>query len=227
MSTLSAVDDHGFLVLPRLLSSQETQRLIDDLEQSALRRSKAGVRHTLKHPSVSALAQEPRLLHIAQEILGGQAFAFRATLFDKSPRSNWLIVWHQDTALPLRERRETPGWGPWSVKDGVVYAHAPASALCRVVALRIHLDTSTANNGPLRVLSGTHTQGVLTDDAIEQLSQQIEPTDCLVPQGGVLAMRPLLVHASSKLQLEIPRRVLHIEYAASMRVAVDLDLAIA
>jgi len=111
MSTLSAVDDHGFLVLPRLLSSQETQRLIDDLEQSALRRSKAGVRHTLKHPSVSALAQEPRLLHIAQEILGGQAFAFRAILFDKSPRSNWLIVWHQDTALPLRERRETPWLG--------------------------------------------------------------------------------------------------------------------
>jgi hypothetical protein len=45
----------------------------------------------------------------------------RATLFDKSPTANWLVVWHQDTALPVQERREAPGWGPWSVKDGVIY----------------------------------------------------------------------------------------------------------
>ena len=76
---------------------------------------------------------------IARETLGGEAFPFRATLFDKSPIANWLVVWHQDTALPLQERREAPGWGPWSVKDGVIYAHAPESALSQVLALRLHL----------------------------------------------------------------------------------------
>ncbi len=164
---------------------------------------------------------------IAQEVLGSDPFPFRATLFDKSPISNWLVVWHQDTALPLRERRELPEWGPWSVKEGVIYAHAPASALSRVVALRLHLDDSTSENGPLRVLPGTHTMGVLSDDAIHGLSTRTTAVDCLVPRGGILVMRPLIVHASSKSRSAMRRRVLHIEYAASASIADGLELALA
>jgi len=227
MNTLTIIEEQGFGVLPEVLLSRETRRLIDDLDQSPLRRSKAGVRHALAHPSVAALAREPRLLNIAQEVLGTEALPFRATLFDKSPQANWLVVWHQDTALPLRERHDAPSWAPWSVKDGVVYAHAPAGVLSQVLALRIHLDDSTADNGPLRVLPGTHTEGVLSDDAIREFVAQIEPTDCLIPQGGVLAMRPLLIHASSKSQSEGLRRVLHIEYSASMTVGAGLELAVA
>ena len=140
-----------------------------------------------------------------------QQSADYATLFDKSPVSNWLVVWHQDTALPLRVRREIPGWGPWSLKDGVNYGHAPASALEQVLALRLHLDDSVAENGPLRVLPGTQTLGVLSDEALHSLSTQIASVDCLVTRGGVLAMRPLVVHASSKSHSTAPRRVLHIE----------------
>jgi ectoine hydroxylase-related dioxygenase (phytanoyl-CoA dioxygenase family) len=227
MNILTVIDEQGFGIFPEVLLPRETRRLIADLDQSPLRRSKAGVRHALRHPSVGALAREPRLLKLAQEVLGAEARAFRATLFDKSPQANWLVVWHQDTALPLRERHDKPGWGPWSVKDGVVYAHAPASVLRQILALRIHLDDSTAHNGPLRVLRGTHTEGVLSDDAIHEFAVQVEPTDCLVPQGGVLAMRPLLIHASSKSQSDGLRRVLHIEYSASMTVGQGLELAVA
>jgi len=164
---------------------------------------------------------------MAQEVLGDAALSLRATLFDKSPTSNWLVVWHQDTALPLRERREAPGWGPWSTKDGVNYAHAPASALEQVLALRLHLDDSVAENGPLRVLPGTHALGVLSDDFLHELSTQIAAIDCLVPRGGILAMRPLVVHASSKSQSRAPRRVLHIEYATSLVIHDGLTLAVA
>ncbi len=224
MGTLNLIEEQGFAILPSILSPEEAQQLAGELGRSSLRRSKAGVRHTLRHPTVAGLA---RLLHIAQEILGSEASPFRATLFDKSFQANWLVVWHQDTALPLRERRDVPGWGPWSVKDGVVYAHAPATELSRVAALRIHLDDSTADNGPLRVLPGTHTLGVLSDEDIEKLTSRVVPVDCLVPQGGVLAMRPLLVHASSKSLVEVPRRVLHIEYAESKAVGCGLELAVA
>jgi len=96
-----------------------------------------------------------------------------ATLFDKSPEANWLVVWHPDTALPLRKRRDTPRWRPWSAKEGRTYAHAPESALRRVLALRLHLDDSATKNGPLRVLPGTHTSGVLSDDAIHQLAAEV------------------------------------------------------
>src|SRR5208282_5439153 len=201
----------GFAIIPNALLESEVADLLAVLEQSELPRSRAGMRHAMRNESVAAVARDPRLLSMAQEILGSAAIPFRATLFDKSPTSNWLVVWHQDTALPLRERREVPGWGPWSIKEGVNYAHAPAGALEQVLALRLHLDDSVAENGPLRVLPTTHTLGVLSDEALHSLSTQISAADCLVPRGGILVMRPLVVHASSKSQSSAPRRVLHIE----------------
>lgn len=224
---LEPIQKQGFAIIPEILRPKEVGSLLDELSRAELPRSRAGVRHAMRLPAVVAVAQNSRLMAIARQVLGEAALPFRATLFDKSPTANWLVVWHQDTALPLRERRDTPGWGPWSVKDGVAYAHAPASSLRQVLALRVHLDDSTAGNGPLRVLPGTHTLGVLTDDALHDLSTRIAAVDCLVSRGGVLAMRPLIVHASSKSQAEIPRRVLHIEYAASRLIADDLELAIA
>jgi len=152
--------------------------------------------------------------------------AFRATLFDKSPGSNWLIVWHQDTALPLRHRHAETGWGPWSTKAGVLYAHAPAWALERVIALRVSLDDSNVTNGPLRVLPKTHHSGVLTDDQIARLVRDLAPVDCIAPSGSIVAMRPLTVHASSKSMDARPRRVLHIEYAATVHLGARIELAI-
>jgi len=217
----------GYAIIPDILGPQEIAGLLDEFNRVDLPRSRAGVRHAMGLPAVAKIARSAPLLGIAQEVLRGEAFPFRATLFDKSPTANWLVVWHQDTALPLRERRETPGWGPWSVKDGVIYAQAPESALGQVLALRLHLDDSVPENGPLRVLPGTHTFGVLSDKALHDLSTRVVAVDCLVSQGGVLAMRPLIVHASSKSQSEAPRRVLHIEYAASAGVGDGLVLAIA
>ena len=156
------------------------------------------------------------MLQIAEGALGKPARPVGATLFDKSPQSNWLVVWHQDTALPLCDRRDVPGWGPWSVKHGVLYAHAPATALERVVALRVHLDDSTILNGPLRVLPGSHQHGLLDDPEIAQLARLVPSVDCLAASGSVILMRPLLVHASSKAMAPAPRRVIHIEYTDTL-----------
>jgi ectoine hydroxylase-related dioxygenase (phytanoyl-CoA dioxygenase family) len=113
------------------------------------------------------------------------------------------------------------------VKDGVNYAHAPARALEKVLALRVHLDDSTASNGSLRVLPCTHKLGVLSDDRIHALARETAPVSCIVPRCGVLAMRPLLIHASSKSASEDPRRVLHIEYASSAFVDDEMEVATA
>jgi hypothetical protein len=129
---------------------------------------------------------------------------FRATLFDKSSTRNWLVPWHQDTALPLQERFDVPGWGPWSIKAGITYAHAPAAALSRVVALRLHFDDSREDNGPLRVLPGTHALGVLSESDTERLVREIPPVDCVVGSGGIVGMRPLILHASSKAETDHP-----------------------
>ncbi len=51
--------------------------------------------------------------------------------------------------------------------------------------------------------------------------------ECTVARGGVLAMRPLLIHASSKARVEDPRRVLHIEYSDSLDLAPGIRLTVA
>lgn len=222
-----SVEEQGFAILQERLTVPEVAKLLLDLAQLPGQRGKAGVRHLLERPVISVFAGESRFLNIAQQILGAEALPFRATLFNKSPGRNWLIAWHQDTALPLGRRHEMPGWGPWSLKDGIIYAHAPASALSQVVALRIHLDESSAENGPLRVLPGTHKLGVLTDDAVHELSTRLPETTCTAALGEILAMRPLLIHASSKSQTQARRRVLHIEYAAKPLLDGETPLAVA
>jgi len=217
----------GFAIIEAVLDRTEVAELARTLEASELDRSRAGARHLMRHPAVRAVAADPRLVTIAEQFLGGTAIPYKATLFDKSPARNWLVTWHQDTALPLRERRELPGWGPWSTKAGVLYAIAPSSALAQVAALRLHLDDSNPDNGPLRVLPGTHTLGVLTESEIARLARDVPAVGCTVPAGGVIAMRPLIVHASSKATNDLPRRVLHIEYARSLDLGDGVTLRLA
>lgn len=51
--------------------------------------------------------------------------------------------------------------------------------------------------------------------------------ECEVGRGGVLAMRPLLIHSSSKARSDKPRRVLHIEYADSLKLTDAVQLPVA
>ena len=108
----------------------------------------------------------------------------------------------------------------------MLYAQAPASVLEQVLALRLHLDDSSEQNGPLRVIPGTHGLGILSEAEIERHATYDDPVDCLAARGGVVAMRPLVIHASSRSRSQAPMRVLHIEYAANSDVAAPLHLAI-
>jgi ectoine hydroxylase-related dioxygenase (phytanoyl-CoA dioxygenase family) len=220
--------DAGYHIVSGVLDPVETGALLGAIEALDLTRGRAGARHLMRHAAVNDIANDPRLIAIAREFLGPSAVPYRATLFDKSSARNWLIPWHQDTALPLRDRRhDVAGWGPWSIKSGIIYAHAPGAALSRIVALRLHFDDSDHDNGPLRVLPGTHAHGVLSEPAIDRFVREVSPVDCLVSRGGIIAMRPLLLHASSKAITDRPRRVLHIEYADSLDMPDGFEITLA
>ena len=219
--------DLGYRIVEGVLSQDECDSLTTAFTGDTQIRGRAGARHLMANPQVREIASDPRLLHLAAEALGGRAVPYRATLFEKSGRANWLVVWHQDTALPLVKKVISDEWGPWSIKADVLYAHAPNWALDRIVALRVHLDASTRDNGPLRVVPGTHRAGVLTDDEVFALARRANPVECVVERGGILAMRPLLIHSSSKARLDLPRRVLHIEYADRLDLGHGARLAIA
>jgi hypothetical protein len=138
------LNDRGYRILSECLSKNECAELGEILSNGLVARTRAGARHLMAHRSVSALANDARLVEHAKEWLGANAIPFRATLFEKSSETNWLIPWRQDRALPMSEGFERAGWGPWSEKGGVRYAHAPGWALARVIALRVHVMDRSA-----------------------------------------------------------------------------------
>ncbi len=137
----------------------------------------------------------------------------QCTAFDKHLGRNWLVPWHQDIHVPMPARIDDARLTGWSLKEGTWHAAAPREWLQQWVALRLHLDDCGADQGPLRVLPGSHALGILDDTRIHALAACTPSQTCLAPSGAVVAMRPLLVHASSKAQAPAPRRVLHFLYA--------------
>ena len=89
----------------------------------------------------------------------------------------------------------------------------PESLLERMLAVRLHLDDCGADNGPLRVLPGSHRVGRLSAAGIDHWRSSQQELPCLVERGGILAFRPLLLHASSPATAAAHRRVVHIEFA--------------
>ena len=107
-----------------------------------------------------------QLRGLIESVLVRDAFAVRGLLFDKLPQANWGLPWHQDLSIAVRERRETPGFGPWSVKDGVTHVQPPEAIMAGMLAVRVHLDDADRSNGALRVIGGSHTNGRLSAGAI-------------------------------------------------------------
>jgi ectoine hydroxylase-related dioxygenase (phytanoyl-CoA dioxygenase family) len=216
--------DVGFSIIDNVLSLRECELLAKTIRNAD---GRAGARNLMSSPAVASLAYDSRMLQLATQALGTHALPFRATLFDKSSGANWHVLWHQDRALPLLKRVECNEWGPWSWKSGVLYALAPAWALERVVALRLHIDASIETNGPLRVIPGSHRNGVINAMQISDMVRDIPAHPCIVGRGGVLAMQPLLLHSSPKMSRDKPRRVLHIEYTNRFDFGNGLRLGVA
>lgn len=218
---LDTIIRQGFLCIPEALSRTQLDELLK-IADSILGENRApGVRSPLQHSP--ELAGFVRTLHLEKSM--GKLIAFRSDsknsphfltrsiLFDKSPEANWDVTWHQDTTICVRERIETPGFGPWSIKDGRPHVRPPAAVLERMVTLRIHLDDCDRNNGALHVIPFSHRLGILNETQIVECVQKSAPEICEVPAGGIMIMRPLLLHASKKSTKPDRRRVLHLEFA--------------
>jgi ectoine hydroxylase-related dioxygenase (phytanoyl-CoA dioxygenase family) len=208
-----AVERDGWAVTPPVVPERDVDSVLAELAPLGVA-SRGGVRNLLDtSPSVRSLALSPAVRAVAEAVLGEHCFAVRAILFDKTPDANWKVVWHQDLTIAVRKRADVAGFGPWSDKAGVPHVQAPAELLARMLAVRVHLDDCGAQNGPVRVISGSHREGRLTAAEVESRRVATAPVDCLVARGGVLAFRPLILHASSPATTPAHRRVVHFEFA--------------
>ena len=211
----------GFAILPPLLPDAVLDDVSLSIEhQSTLspsvgKRGLFAVRHLLERiPVVRELAQSEVVRNLMCSLLGSNARVVRGLLFDKTPQANWKVPWHQDLTIAVCERREVDGFGPWSVKEDVVHVQPPAKVLCGLLTLRLHLDACDETNGPLRVLPGSHRAGKLSSTEIEAQRANGESSMCIAPRGGIVLMKPLLLHASSPCASPRHRRVVHLEWSA-------------
>lgn len=216
------VETDGFQVVPPILEALIIDSLIEGLVELETKQASGnsqpknyGARNLLRNcRAVAGLAHGRALKELILPVLGAAAFPVRALFFDKLAGANWQVGWHQDLSIAVAERVEAPGFTGWSVKQGVMHVQPPAGVLENMLTLRVHLDNCDEDNGPLRVLRASHHVGRLNDEQIERWQQTGDAVTCLVPRGGILMMRPLLLHASSPAKNPRHRRVIHLEYAA-------------
>lgn len=215
------LNQYGFALWPNAIRTEELQTLREACsdnvvpDASAHRSNQLYARRNLLAdvPAVHALSQCESLRKIVQLVLGSEFSVVRALLFDKVPEANWHVGWHQDLMVPLAERHEMPDYSAWSVKAGVVHAKPPRNVLEQMVTLRVHLDDCHETNGPLRLIAGSHARGELRPEEVRSAIEIETETICIASAGDVLAMRPLILHASSPAMEPSHRRVVHLEYA--------------
>lgn len=220
---LESLRRDGFAIVPTVLDEPVVQGLCKVIERAgagqAVRQRRGAVfaiRNLLDVVAeVRDVVSSAAIRNLIDPVLGGDAFVVRAILFDKTPDANWKVAWHQDASIAVTERIDAPGFGPWSVKAGIIHVRPPVEVLEGMVSLRIHLDDCDESNGALQVVPGSHRRGFLDTRDIEACRGSSDIRLCCVPTGGAMLVRPLIAHASSPGTSPSRRRVIHLEWAAT------------
>ena len=215
------IDKNGFAIQENVLSVQEVSKLliaVAQIDGSNSVRKRSGVfavRNLLDvSPEVSELASSSAIRDLVEPILGPTFLPVRGILFDKIADANWRVPWHQDVTIAVQERVDIEGFGPWSMKADVLHVQPPAYILEGMLSVRLHLDPCGEANGALRVIPGSHREGKIPEEKIAIIRERSSERVCELGVGGILLMRPLLLHASSPSQIPEHRRVVHIDFAA-------------
>ena len=137
-----------------------------------------------------------------EALLGPGARPVRALLMGKGEGQDWDIAWHRDTTFAVKAPKAVAGFDGWVDKGPFWQVQAPEDLVARVRSLRLHLDDSGPETGPLLVKPGSHR------------GEDSGPVTVLAERGDALLMHPLLLHASARPASLAPRRVLHLEWAA-------------
>ena len=204
LSYSGQLSDAGYAVIPGLIEQDDICDLIHNLPASS-----AGRRRLLDTPWCATLAGRIARDQRVRDALPENGVAVQCTLFNKSKEANWLVPLHQDLSIPVAERVNSEHCSGWSEKEGELFVQPPVRVLEQLLAIRLHLDDCDEQNGALRVVPGSHRLGRLNSSEGHQERDQRGTVVVSVPSGGAMLMRPLLLHASSKVSVERPRRVLH------------------
>ncbi|PWF49345.1 phytanoyl-CoA dioxygenase family protein [Massilia glaciei] len=207
---MHAFDRDGFALLPDILSGEACARLAAQVTPAA--GGSGGTRALLSTPWCAELARMLRRHRALAPYIPAGHVAVQCTYFEKTAARNWLVPFHQDLSIPVAARVDDPALRGWSRKEEVQFVQAPPAVLAQMLTVRLHLDDCGSDDGPLRVLAGSHRQGVIDDAGAAALRATRDALACTAARGSALVLRPLLLHASSKSRGDSRRRVLHLVF---------------
>ncbi|HLK56343.1 MAG TPA: phytanoyl-CoA dioxygenase family protein [Chthonomonadaceae bacterium] len=143
-------DEQGYLIVPALLSAEETAVLAEvaRLDQAlisrmALRKDAQGgtaqlaLDNTLSDTIYSAIVQSERLVRAMETLLGGEVYHYHHKVSAKQPYEGGAWEWHQD-------------YGYW-YNNGCLF---PYMASCYIA-----IDRANRENGCMQLLAGSHKMG--------------------------------------------------------------------
>ena len=205
----------GFGLLNHVYSKRDIRKLKARFDNYIKQNNEQvfGMRETLKKmPELKEIIINKNFKKLIKSI-DKNAFLTKAIYFDKSPKDNWYVTWHQDIPINVLEKKDIDGFSSWTNKKGVISVCPPEEISKNTFSMRIHLDDTTIKNGALKVIPGSHNKR-LSDDEIKLITANSIPFVSEVASGGVQLIKPLLLHASSVSKVQKRRRVLHLEFSS-------------
>lgn len=213
-------NNNGYLVLENIYTETEIINIIHEIESAdtqkdTFRKSSElfAIRQFLKEiPTAFNLIFNNNLKSLIKTIFGENYFIVKSIYFDKPETSNWYVSYHQDLTISVDKKIPLENYGPWTVKQNQFAVQPPIHILENISTIRIHLDDTNELNGALKIITKSHLKQIYRPETINR-ENETEIT-CNVPRGGVMLMKPLLLHSSSRTLNNNRRRVIHIEFSS-------------
>jgi len=213
------IAENGYTVLDAVFSNEEIEKISEaiqntDPSKATFRKSEDlfAIRQFLKEiPGVQDLIFNEKMKTVISEIFGDRYFVVKSIYFDKPETSNWYVAYHQDLTISVDRKMQMEGFGPWTTKQNQFAVQPPLNILKNIYTVRIHLDDTDENNGALKVVPRSHAKGIYRPETIDWSIETEEI--CHVESGGIMIMKPLLLHGSNRTTNGKRRRVIHIEFS--------------
>ncbi|MCS3531820.1 phytanoyl-CoA dioxygenase family protein [Chryseobacterium sp. JUb7] len=215
----NSITEKGFTVINSIFSDEEIKKIsevIQDIDTSkeTFRKSEDlfAIRQFLKEiPEVNDLIFNENIKTIIKDLFGEQYVVVKSIYFDKPEKSNWYVAYHQDLTISVDKKTELPDFGPWTTKQNQFAVQPPLNILENIFTIRIHLDDTDEHNGALKLVPKSHAKGIYRPETIDWNVETEEI--CRVEKGGIMIMKPLILHGSNRTTNGKKRRVIHIEFS--------------
>lgn len=150
---IASYNSDGFILLDNLFSEDEVEVLLDEVKRMSMDTDIASLDEAIREPGsdavrsifrvhelsdrISALTRDPRLIHVARQILGSEVYIHQSRANMKPGFKGKEFYWHSD-------------FETWHVEDGMPDM--------RALSCSVLLTDNNECNGPLMLIPGSHMQ---------------------------------------------------------------------